>query len=294
MNSKQGLLLPKPPRKLERNLSSHGTLQQRNDRTKRYWTEGGFDSGLIQNRLENARITVVGVGGLCCPALESLARMGVGVRGGITIIDGDFVEESNLNRQKLFSEEQVGMKKALAARERLKEIDGNAHIIARPHFFKSCDEHGQLWPHEEDFALADVIISGVDSDGTRLEITQKALRHDKPHLDGAVDVNTGRILILRNPRDEACFGCVITDDNYEAINDRWGCKHLPQTTVPSIATTVSIVGEVLAFETIKLVTGIGNVIDNALYFNVLNWSTGIERFKKREDCYQCSWPWWAR
>jgi len=294
MNIDLDLLLMKPLRRLRLSLKRCATAPNRQDRTRRYWKEGGLDSELIQSRLENARITVVGVGGLCCPALESLVRMGVGIRGGITIIDGDLVEESNLNRQKLFSEEQIGMKKAIAAAERLKEIDGSCHIITRPYFFRSYDTHGRLWPHEEDFALADVIISGVDSDGTRLEVTQKALRYGKPHLDGTVDVNVGRVLILRNPREEACFGCVITNDNYEAINDRWGCKHLPETKVPSIATTVSIVGEILAFETIKLIAGVGTSIDNALYFNVLDWSVSIEKFKKREDCHICSWPWWTR
>ncbi len=282
----------KAPRPLRLSLKPPRKRASRHDRTEHYWRESGLDPAFILNRLEKARITVVGAGGICCPALESLVRMGVGTHGGITIIDGDVVEESNLNRQKLFSEEQVGMKKAVAAAARLKRINGNSHIIARPSFFKSRDKKGRLWPHEEDFALADVIISGVDGDGTRLEVTQKALRHGKPHLDGAVDVNAGRVLVLQNPREQPCFGCVITDDNYAAINDRWGCKHLPEAKVPSIATTVSIVGEVLAFETIKLLTNLGTPIDTALYFNVLDWSFGIERFKKRESCHTCSWPWW--
>ena len=262
-------------------------LADRQDRTKRYLKQTVFDPETALDKIAKARITLVGAGGLNCPAAETLVRSGVGSQGCLTIIDGDNVEFSNLNRQKLFSEHQVGMNKAKAAKERLEEINSSVNVITRPMFFKSP------WRYELDFKKADVIISGVDSDATRLEVTQKALRFGKPHIDGAVDVTVGRVLFFKNPRNDACFGCVTNKESLESIDERWGCLKLPTDKAPSIATVPSIVGEIIAWETIKTIIGIESSINNALYFNIMDWSFAIERFLKRKDCYCCSNIWWS-
>ena len=91
-----------------------------------------------QNKLLNAKVLVIGAGGLGCPVLQYIAAAGIGAIG---IIDHDTVDETNLQRQILFGSSSIGQNKAIAAKNRLDALNSEIDIIAYP--FRLTDSHAK-------------------------------------------------------------------------------------------------------------------------------------------------------
>ncbi|MDY3618693.1 HesA/MoeB/ThiF family protein [Agathobaculum sp.] len=149
-----------------------------------------------QARLQNARVTVIGAGGLGCPVLVYLAAAGV---GAIRIVDGDAVSESNLNRQFLYHPDEVGKSKAVLAGHRLRQAYPKLHVET---FAEAADENraGVLC------AGSDLVVCCVDSMEARYLIEHAALSQGIPVIDGGVGGADG--FVLAAAPGGPCLGCM--------------------------------------------------------------------------------------
>ncbi|TXT57993.1 MAG: putative E1-like ubiquitin activating protein [Promethearchaeota archaeon] len=154
--------------------------------------------GWSQEILKNSRVLIVGVGGLGCEIAKNLAMVGV---GHIDLVDLDIIEHSNLNRQLLFINAEMGEPKATAAAKMLKKINPNITIKG----YASSLE--RLTP--ELYEKADVIIGGLDSMNARLNLNAQCVRFKKPLIDGGVSGYHGHIYTIF-PYENACYECYPT------------------------------------------------------------------------------------
>ncbi len=148
-----------------------------------------------QERIRAARVLVIGAGGLGCPTLMALAAAGV---GHLTIMDPDHVERSNLHRQTLYREEDMGQRKVDVARRRLAGMAPNVTIAAIAHRF---DES-----RRGDVAGYDVVVEGTDRLQARYDANDACRRAGVPLVTGAVEQWQGQAALLTP--SGACYRCL--------------------------------------------------------------------------------------
>ena len=210
-----------------------------------------------QNKLFRAKVLVVGAGGLGCPALQYLAAAGVGTIG---IVDFDFVELSNLQRQTLYSVEDIGKSKAVIAAGKLSLH--NPDVQFQIHDLKLDSKNALGFFNEYD-----IVLDGTDNFSTRYLINDACVLLDKPLVYGAVLRFEGQVGVFNFPDKNNC------KTNYR---DLFPKPPVPGT-VPScneagvLGVLPGIIGTLQAAETIKLITGIGEPLCNKiLSYNLLN------------------------
>ncbi|MFN8090178.1 MAG: adenylyltransferase/sulfurtransferase MoeZ [Mycobacterium sp.] len=203
------------------------------------------DLGMVgQKRLKNARVLVVGAGGLGSPALLYLAAAGVGTIG---IVEDDAVEESNLQRQIIHRESDVGRPKARSAAESIRRL--NRFVSTRLHEFRLTADNALGL-----FADYDLVIDGSDNFATRYLVNDAAVLAGKPYVWGSIFRFEGQVSVFWEgaPGDRGL--------NYR---DLFPEPPLPGT-VPSCAeggvlgVLCASIGAVMATEAVKLITGIGD------------------------------------
>lgn len=150
-----------------------------------------------QERLKKAKVLVIGAGGLGCPAVTTLAEAGVGVIG---IADGDRVEYSNLNRQFLYTPEDVGKPKAECAARWVKSFRPDCRVTAYPRIFGREEL-------EREVPAYDFILSCVDSIETRTLVNEICTALQIPFADGAIDGMYGTLQAVFSEKDP-CLSCV--------------------------------------------------------------------------------------
>ena len=138
-----------------------------------------------REHLKNARITIIGMGALGTAAAAALVRSGC---EHLILVDDDRVEESNLPRQTLYDEHDIGRKKVEAAKERLEAINSQARIDARDH---------RLDEHDEDLIKdAEVVLDCTDNLPSRRAIDELCHHHQKPWVHAAVIGSTGELMAI--------------------------------------------------------------------------------------------------
>lgn len=226
-----------------------------------------------QRRLLAARVLIVGCGALGSAHAESLARAGV---GHLRIVDRDFVEPSNLQRQTLFTESDAEKRlpKAIAAANHLREI--NSGIEVEPHILDV--NHSTI---EQLIKDCDVVIDGTDNFATRYLINDACVKHDTNWIYGAAVGSYGVTMTIR-PHQSACLRCVFEEAPPAASTPT--CD-----TAGVIMPIISIVSAVQVSETIKLITGQIEALHTSLMqFDV--WRNEWRRIgtgTRREDCATC-------
>ncbi len=151
--------------------------------------------GWSQKLVKNARVLIIGVGGLGCEIAKNLAMLGV---GHLDLVDLDIIEHSNLNRQILFTDARLGEPKAIVAAKKLREINPNITVIGYHTSLERLDP--SLYYN------ADVIIGGLDSMNARLNLNAQCIRFRKPLVDGGVSGYHGHIYTIF-PYKNACYEC---------------------------------------------------------------------------------------
>lgn len=217
-----------------------------------------------QTKLSNAKVLVIGAGGLGCPALQYLAAAGVGTLG---IVDFDVVEASNLQRQVLFGTSSLGKNKALAAKERLTDLNPTISIQAYPEKLRK-DNALRL------FEEYDSIVDGSDNFETRYLANDASLLTGKPLVFGAIYKFEGQVSVF-NHNYGPSYRCLFPNP--------------PENTIPNCAETgvlgvlPGIIGSMQANEVLKLILGLGDVLSGKLWcFNAL--TTQVTTFAvKRND-----------
>jgi len=206
-----------------------------------------------QQQLLKARVLLVGVGGLGCPSALYLTAAGVGTLG---LVDADVVDTSNLQRQILFGESDLGRPKVEAARDRLHDL--NPAITIRT--------HGELLTSAnvmEVIADYDIIVNGCDNFPTRYLVNDASVLTGKPVVDGSIFRFEGQVTVY-DPRTGPCYRCLYPEPP-------------PPGEVPSCAeggvlgVLPGIVGVMQATEVIKLILGIGSpLIGRMLVYDALD------------------------
>ena len=158
--------------------------------------------GVGQRRLQAAQVAVIGAGGIGSAVIPALAGAGV---GRLTIIDDDSVEASNLHRQLIFREDQIGAGKAHAAAAFARALNGAIEVSAAPE---------RIGPDNAEALLAghDLIVDGSDNFATRLAVNEAAVRMKIPLVSAAAAQFQGQLALLRGWEDgQPCYRCFVGD-----------------------------------------------------------------------------------
>jgi len=237
-----------------------------NDEIKRYQRHfdiTGWDEK-SQLRLKKSSVFVAGAGGLGSVVLYYLAAAGV---GKIFFCDSDTVDISNLNRQILYSYNDIDKYKVDAASERLSALNNNIEIIPIK---------GIIGPEITDnIPECDLIIDCVDNFGTRHILNRISIEKNIPMLHAGVTEFYCQLTLLK-PGETPCLACFI-----------------PEGTPPSgkgiIGAMAGFAGSIEALEAIKFITGIGDDLSGRLLFiDMKNFSFNTMKIKKNPDCKICS------
>ena len=226
-----------------------------------------------QERLRAARILIVGCGALGSAQAESLARAGV---GNLRIVDRDFVEPSNLQRQTLFTEADAEQRlpKVIAAAEHLRQI--NSQVEVEPQIVDV--NYSNV---ERLIDACDVVIDGTDNFSTRYLINDACVKHNINWIYGAAVGSYGVTMTVR-PHQTACLRCIFEEAP-------------PAASAPTCDTSgvimpiINVVSAVQVSETMKLITGHTEELHGSLMqFDVWRneWrriATGV----RRADCLTC-------
>ena len=218
-----------------------------------------------QNKLKNSHVVVAGLGGLGSPASIYLACGGV---GRITIVDCDFIELSNLNRQILYCDEDVGEKKVFSAAKKIAKI--NPSIEVTPVFDKITEDSVKSI-----IEGANAVIDGMDNLETRLIINSACVSEGIPFVHGAVHGLTGEITTII-PGETACLACIFPE-----LPERRGAP-------PVFGVTPALIASLQVMETIKLLADIAGLLTNKmLYISGETMEFIHVDIIKRPDCRVC-------
>ena len=203
--------------------------------------------GAGQAKLKAAHVAIVGAGGIGCPAITYLAAAGV---GRLTIIDHDHVERSNLHRQPLFADDDIGAPKADVAAAAARRI--NPHVEAVP-MVRRLDEGNAAAL----LAGAALILDGCDNFATRLAVNRAAVAGHIPLLSAAIGAFEGQVALYEGWRaDGPCYACLVGDDpSREGVN----CA---ETGV--MGALAGMIGTTAALEAVRALTGWGRPLTGRL------------------------------
>lgn len=198
-----------------------------------------------QAKLQQAKVLIVGVGGLGSPIALYLAGAGIGTLG---LIDDDTVSVSNLQRQVLYTEAEVGQAKAVCAARRLQALNSTIQIVAYP-FRLNKENVNQL------IEKYDIIVDGCDNFATRYLLSDACTTMKRAYVYGAIQGFEGQVSVF-------CNGKNSYRDLYP---DEEGILHMPSPDKSVIGITPAIVGTVEANEVLKLILGYGEILSGKLW-----------------------------
>lgn len=199
-----------------------------------------------QQKLLDARVLIIGLGGLGSPVAIYLAASGV---GHLVIVDHDRVELSNLQRQIVHTTETIGGDKVASAQVALQRLNPDIRITA----FNKKLESDEL---AEQVKLADAVVDASDNFATRFSLNRLCVELKKPLVSGAVIRLEGQVTTFRaDLPDSACYRCLYQDMDEIA-------ESCSETGV--LAPVAGIIGSIQATETLKVLTDVGQTLNGRL------------------------------
>lgn len=223
-----------------------------------------------QQKLIDATVLIVGMGGLGCPAAMYLAAAGV---GHLIIADDDVVELTNLQRQVAHSQSMIGEPKVVSAQQALLGLNPDLKITALQKRLEGADL-------SEAVSQADLVVDCCDNFTSRFAINSACIEHRKPLVSGAAIRMEGQVAVFdsRSP-DSPCYQCLYSrGDDEDASCSENGV----------MAPLVGIIGAVQAMEAIKLLTSIGESLTGRLLLldaSTLQWRE--MRLPRDSNCGAC-------
>ena len=224
-----------------------------------------------QRKLKAARVLCIGAGGLGSPITMYLAAAGI---GGLGLVDPDVVELTNLQRQILFGQKDLGRKKLDAARDRLADINPHVDIRVYPELFTSANAMRIA-------ADYDVIIDGTDNFPTRYLSNDVAVWLRKPNVYGSILRFDGQVGVFAPHLGAPCYRCMCPQPP-------------PPGMVPSCAeggvlgVLPGLIGTMQALEAIKLITGIGQpLLGKLLHVDTLSMRFRTLTLRRDPACPVC-------
>ena len=223
-----------------------------------------------QAKLLDARVLMVGAGGLGSPSAYYLAAAGVGTIG---IIDHDVVDLSNLQRQILHTNDRIGEPKTESARKTLQGLNPDVNVIPIPERLTSENIMGII----EDY---DIVVDGCDNFATRYLVNDACVMTGKPNVHGSIFQFEGQVTVFY-PGNGPCYRCLYPEPP-------------PPGMAPSCAEAgvlgvlPGLIGTIQAVETIKLILGKGDsLVGRLLHFNTLTMEINTLRLREDPDCPMC-------
>jgi sulfur-carrier protein adenylyltransferase/sulfurtransferase len=224
-----------------------------------------------QRKLKEARVLIVGAGGLGSPASLYLAAAGVGTLG---LVDFDRVDASNLQRQVLYGEADLGRPKLEAAAERLRDLNPNVDVVPHPVRLTSANALDVIRPY-------DIVLDGTDNFPTRYLVNDACVLLGKRNVYGSILRFEGQLSVFAGGDDAPCYRCLFRQPP-------------PPGLVPSCAeggvlgVLPGIIGSLQALEAIKLITGAGEtMIGRLLLFDALKLRWRELKLRRNPDCPVC-------
>lgn len=232
-----------------------------------------------QRKLLEAKVLIIGAGGLGCPVLHYLVAAGVGTIG---IIDDDIVEKSNLQRQVLFGISDIGKNKAKAAKSRLNDLNSDVKIEA-------ISERLSTKNALEIVKNYDIIVDGTDNFSTRYMVNDACILTNKPLVSGAIYKFEGQVAVL-NYEGSASYRCLFP-------------KLPKQNLIPScneigvLGVLPGIIGSLQANEVLKMIIGLENTLKGQLLvysalknemnvYHIVKNEYEIQQVKEREALFE--------
>ena len=218
-----------------------------------------------QTKLAAARVLVVGAGGLGCPILQYLTACGV---GRIGIVDFDTVSLSNLHRQILYTEADVGKNKAQCAARRLSSMNSETRINVYPYGLTAENALDVVREY-------DLVVDGTDNFVTRYLLNDAVVLLDKPLVFGALYKFEGQVSVF-NYENGPTYRCLFPDP--PAKNDVPNCND-----IGVLGVLPGIIGLLQALEVIKIITGTGEVLSGrVLHYDTLTHRQRIFKLKRND------------
>ena len=224
-----------------------------------------------QERLRAAHMLVIGAGGLGSPAAYYLASAGVGT---LTLVDGDAVDLTNLQRQILHTTERIGMPKAESARIALEAINPEVRVVT---VAQRVDEAAL----DRLVAGATVVLDCSDNFATRHALNRTCVRHRRPLVSGAAIRFDGQVASFDvRTAESPCYACLFPPgDSEDELCSTMGV----------FAPVTGIVGAVQAAEALKLATGAGTaLVGRLLMLDALSMQWHSVRVPRDPDCPVCA------
>ena len=220
-----------------------------------------------QKKLKAAKVLVVGAGGLGTPVLQYLSAAGVGTIG---IVDKDLVEESNLQRQTIYTDKDVGKLKTVTTRNKIREQNKNVTVniyniyVTKKTALKILSDY-------------DIIVDCTDNIEARYVINDACVILNKPWVYGSVYKFEGQVSVF-NYKKQATYRCLYPEQE----------KKVPKaSTVGIFGVLPGIIGTIQASEVIKIITNIGEILSGKLYYlNALNMQSFTIDIQGKDDNFK--------
>jgi molybdopterin/thiamine biosynthesis adenylyltransferase len=229
-------------------------------------------SGAVQERLRNASAVVVGAGALGSPAATYLVAAGVGRVG---VVDGDWVEISNLQRQFLHYTPDIEAQKAESAAQKLGVL--NTEVTVEPYPVEVDADNAEAL-----VMGADVVVDCTDSFETRYLVNDACCAQRVPLVEGGALGFGGMVMAIR-PGETACYRCAFPT----APPDAPSCRDAGM-----LGAVAGVIGSLQGLEALKLLSGVGTTPgDVILQFDGLSLAQTLVRTSRRADCSACAELW---
>jgi molybdopterin/thiamine biosynthesis adenylyltransferase len=224
-----------------------------------------------QKRLKQARVLVIGAGGLGAPALQYLAAAGVGTIG---VIDDDEVENANLQRQVIHRDADIGMPKVFSAQAAMQAQ--NPFVTVQPYHRRLTGENAN-----ELFADYDLILDGTDNFKTRYLANEVAVKLGKPLISGALSQWEGQLSVFDPANGAPCYQCIFPEAPADGLAP--SCAE-----AGVVGPLPGVIGSMMALEAVKLITGAGAALrGEMLIYDGLYGESRKIGLQRRGDCPVC-------
>jgi molybdopterin/thiamine biosynthesis adenylyltransferase len=227
--------------------------------------------GAGQKSLKNARVLVIGAGGLGAPLLMYLAASGVGVIG---VVDADEVDSSNLQRQIIHTDQRIGMPKVFSAEIAMRAL--NPFVEVLPY-------HRRLDATSADALIGafDLVLDGTDNFDTRYLVNRTCVHQGKPLISAAITQWEGQLSLYHPAKGGPCYECVFPHRPAPGM--------VPTCAEAGVAAPLpGVIGAMMAMEAIKYLTQAGDgLMGRLMLHDALYGETRVIGAKKRDDCPVC-------
>lgn len=224
-----------------------------------------------QQRLRNARVLVIGAGGLGSPSILYLAAAGVGTIG---IVDHDHVSLSNLQRQVLHGMDDIDASKVESAAQAVARINPNVRVEEHVHRLEPGNAEALIRSY-------DLVLDGTDNFETRYLLNASCTAVKRPLISAAIGRWEGQLSVFRPWLGGPCYACIFPEAPEPGL--------VPACAAAGVLGALpGVMGSLQAAEAVKLITGAGKVLEGRLLlYDALGAEFRTIRLAKRPDCEVC-------